>query len=118
MIRESDIKESADIKKILEIIINSIDPEKIILFGSQAKGNAKEDSDYDICILKDSIKKRRQVTQNLYMEFFGSNLAIDLIVETPNRFEELKDNPYMVYKSINENGVLIYDKRDAGKTVA
>jgi len=34
-------------------IVEEADPDKIILFGSRAKGEAKKESDYDICVLKE-----------------------------------------------------------------
>ncbi len=36
------------LEKAIEIIIRSVDPEKIILFGSRARGDHKKESDYDI----------------------------------------------------------------------
>ncbi|MDI6730949.1 MAG: nucleotidyltransferase domain-containing protein, partial [Candidatus Margulisbacteria bacterium] len=40
------------IKEIVEKIKDSIQPNKIYLFGSYASGNPKENSDVDICIIK------------------------------------------------------------------
>jgi predicted nucleotidyltransferase len=45
-------------KKLIEIIdkiSSNYNPEKIILFGSYAKGNPGEASDIDLFIIKDSI---------------------------------------------------------------
>ena len=47
----NSMDESA-ISQIIKIIIDVIDPDSIILFGSRAKGNAHDDSDYDICIFE------------------------------------------------------------------
>lgn len=50
-----------DIKKIQSEIVErlkSLQPEKIILFGSYAMGNATEDSDIDLFIVKDPKSKQ------------------------------------------------------------
>ena len=42
------------IDEIKRRIVENFKPEKIILFGSYADGNPKEDSDLDLLIIKDS----------------------------------------------------------------
>jgi predicted nucleotidyltransferase len=39
---------SDQIKQIIEIIINDYKPDKVILFGSRARGDDRPDSDIDI----------------------------------------------------------------------
>jgi len=39
------------VKKYAELVKNSYDYQKVILFGSYAKGNARKDSDIDIAII-------------------------------------------------------------------
>jgi predicted nucleotidyltransferase len=41
--------------RIIDIIVRTFDPDTIILFGSRARGDAREDSDFDICVLKEGI---------------------------------------------------------------
>lgn len=38
------------IKKIVTLIVNSVDPQKVILFGSRAKGKEHKGSDIDIAL--------------------------------------------------------------------
>ncbi len=39
------------LKEILEFLIKKLDPEKIILFGSRAKGYARSGSDFDLVVI-------------------------------------------------------------------
>ena len=55
------------LNKALDIIIRIADPDKVILFGSWARGDQSADSDYDLLILKKGIKKRRKLAQKLYI---------------------------------------------------
>jgi len=47
------------IKKLVNEIVNSIQAEEIILFGSYAYGNPDRDSDIDLCILTNDMSKRK-----------------------------------------------------------
>ena len=42
---------SNPLERAIEIIVKVADPDQIILFGSRARGDAKQDSDYDICVI-------------------------------------------------------------------
>lgn len=41
------------IAKMVKAIVDEVDPVQIILFGSQAKGNAKPDSDVDLLVVEE-----------------------------------------------------------------
>jgi len=99
-----------NLKEIIKRIVEEVDPDKIILFGSQAKGESKNWSDYDICVLKKDIKHRRKLAQRIYCKLFGVKVSVDIIVETLERFEELKQNKFLVYREIAEYGRTVYEK--------
>ncbi|MEN6443037.1 MAG: nucleotidyltransferase domain-containing protein [Methanoregula sp.] len=98
------------IQKIVEIIRQSADPERIILFGSRAKGTQKKESDYDICVIKTGVKHRRELAMKLYRDLYGVGVPVDVIVETPETFDELRDNPFLIYHDIAQKGRIIYEK--------
>jgi len=104
------VKKTDPLDKAIEIIIRSVDPDKIILFGSRARGDHKKESDYDICVIKKGVSHRRKVAQQIYRFLYGIGVPVDIIVETPEKFEELKDNPFMIYKEISKSGKLVYEK--------
>jgi len=91
-------------------IVKSFRPDKIIVFGSRAKGSAVGNSDYDICVLKRGVYGRRQLAQNIYTELFGVGASVDVIVEIPDKFEELKDKTFLIYYNIAKFGRTIYEK--------
>jgi len=107
----SDLTKKPEVlEKAIDIIIQSVDPDKIILFGSRARGDNKTESDYDICIIKKGVSHRRKVAQQIYRFLYGMGAPVDIIVETPEKFEELKDNPFMIYKEISKSGKVVYEK--------
>ena len=98
--------------KIIEVITRSADPDRIILFGSRARKDNKKTSDYDICVLKHGVSRRRQLAMKLYRDVYGIGVPVELIVETPEMFEKIKDNPFLIYHAIAHQGKVIYEKPD------
>ena len=97
--------------KAVEAIIQVADPDKIILFGSQARGTHKDgESDYDLLILKRGVKKTRQLAQKIYLNFRNIGAPVDVIVVDLNEYDELKKNPYMIYSEADKNGRTIYER--------
>jgi len=81
------------------------------LFGSRSKNNkADANSDYDICILKNNVSEKRKNTQELYKLLYSTGVAIDLIIETPEKFNELKAEHSFIYYQIDKYGKVIYEK--------
>lgn len=101
---------TSPLEKAIEIIVQMSEPDKIILFGSRAKGNYKNESDYDICVLKKGLKHRRKLAKRIYRILYSVDAPFDVIVETPEKFDELKDNPFMVYREIARDGKVVYEK--------
>ena len=73
------LKKTDPLEKAIEIIIRSVDPDKIILFGSRARGDHKKESDYDICVIKKGVSHRRKVAQQIYRFLYGGSLTFVLI---------------------------------------
>jgi uncharacterized protein len=97
--------------EIIDRIVALIEPEKIIMFGSRAKGNNTEDSDVDLLILKEGVNNRRQYTQKLYKDLMPINIALDIIIDTPENFEKHKKEKSFIYYQIDKTGILIYEKK-------
>ena len=96
--------------KIRDIIIETVHPDRIILFGSRATGNFTKESDYDIYIIKSGITNERVITRAVRRALFSCNVieSIDLIASNPEKFEKNKDNPYMISSDVNSQGIILY----------
>ncbi|MEA3416346.1 MAG: nucleotidyltransferase domain-containing protein, partial [Thermodesulfobacteriota bacterium] len=57
------------LEKAIKTIVKVAEPDKIILFGSHARGDDKPGSDYDLLVLKRGVKKQRLLTQKIYLSF-------------------------------------------------
>ncbi|MEK7398461.1 MAG: nucleotidyltransferase domain-containing protein [Candidatus Poribacteria bacterium] len=101
----------ASLEKAVKIIVDEIKPDKILLFGSRARGDYIGESDYDLCIIKEGIEHRRKLVQKIYRLLYGSGIPVDIIVETPENFERLKDYSSLIYKEIAKNGKVLYERQ-------
>ncbi len=98
------------LEKIRDVIVETVHPDKIILFGSRARGTHREDSDYDVFILKEGITNERTVIGEVDIAFFEKHVRghIDLVAANPEKFEKHKNNKNLVYKDIYDQGITIY----------
>jgi predicted nucleotidyltransferase len=96
--------------KIIPLIVSAASPDRIILFGSYARGDNNAKSDIDLLIVKKGLKNGLKITGDLYMDFFHSDIdiAVDLLIIDSDKYEELKDKIGFVYKIIHKEGKVIY----------
>jgi len=98
--------------------LKTINPEKIIIFGSYANGNANKNSDIDLIVVtndkvfpenySDKIKIYLKVS-NLLTEF-KKDIPIDLIVYTKPVYEKFVELGSVFSKEVEKNGKVIYEK--------
>ena len=103
----------SQIDKVVSLIISEVTPDKIILFGSYARGDYTENSDIDILVLKKGVKNERKISMRLYEALFNEkeiNVPIDIITMDYDRFYSMKNTIGFIYKSINEQGKIIYEQ--------
>ncbi len=114
------LEEDPTLKRIVETIVEVLDPDVIILFGSRARGDYDEKSDYDLLVLKEGIKpeeRRRlqwKVRRALLEKGLYSLCDIDVIVQSPERFKTLRGSRYMVYFWAYKEGKILYEKQRSG----
>ncbi|MGH7453572.1 MAG: nucleotidyltransferase domain-containing protein [bacterium] len=104
---------TSDLRHLVDILIREVEPDSIILFGSRARGDNEERSDYDICVLKTGVPHRRSLAKQIYRLLYDTGMPVDIIVETPERFDQLKDNRFLVYKDIAKHGQVIYERQNS-----
>ena len=93
---------------IIRRIVEVADPERIILFGSAARGDMNRHSDVDLLIVKegeDPLDLMRQIRRNLY----GVGAAIDAVVVTPQAIEHYGDSHALIIKPALQEGKVIYE---------
>ena len=99
-------------QEILEDIINriveTVRPEKIILFGSAARGEMGPNSDVDLLIIRKGGHSRKLVGQ-IYRKLHGVGAAVDAVMVSPADVERYKDSHALVIKPALAEGRVVYD---------
>ena len=102
-----------DLQKQIALAIEALEPEKIILFGSQAYGATHQDSDIDLLVIKnippEKVKEfRLLVRKKLWEKFKGQGKGFDVLVDSPDRIEERISLGDLFYDEIIKKGKVIY----------
>lgn len=79
------------IDEFVRRIVAVAHPERIIVFGSAARGQMGPDSDIDVIVVKTGVPHRRRLAQEIYMSLGGLGVAMDVIVATTEDVEHLQD---------------------------
>jgi len=89
--------------------------ECIYLFGSQARGDADQGSDYDLLVVvprSDLPRHRREALS--YDLLWGLTIPIDVIVLTRTEFNRSARVKTSLAAAAKANGILLYDRPKAG----
>jgi len=95
------------LREIIRRIVEVAQPEKIILFGSAARGEMGPNSDVDLLVVK-SGAHRRNLAGKIYMKLIGIGQAVDVVVVTPEDIERYGNCPALVIEPALREGRVIY----------
>jgi uncharacterized protein len=90
-------------------IVANFHPEKIILFGSQARGTADNHSDVDLLVISAIKEKRRELMVDMRRVLDKLEYAFDVIVLTREEFERDRKIPGTVGRYASKEGKVIYE---------
>ena len=93
---------------IIRRIVEVAQPEKVILFGSAARGDMNRHSDVDLLIVKEQGETLGLMAQ-IYDKLYGVGAAVDAIVVTPKDVERFKDSHALVIKPALQEGRVVYE---------
>src|SRR6266404_645888 len=80
-----------EIDRMVKRIVKKFRPEKIILFGSQARGDARPNSDIDLLVVMPVDGSIFEKCVEIRVALHGIPVSVDVIVTTPERFVSRKD---------------------------
>ena len=97
------------IEQIVHRLVAALVPECIYLFGSQARGDAGSDSDYDLLVVvPTSTLPRYRRDQAAFAALLGIGVAKDVLVLTHDEFERQRNVVCSLPATVEREGVLLY----------
>jgi uncharacterized protein len=96
------------VERVVKVIAEAIHPQKIILFGSRAKGTARPDSDLDLVVIYAGEKSKRQVKLDIHRLMEPLSVPMDLFVLSPEEMLRQRHVANTLAREIAERGVTVY----------
>lgn len=96
------------LRTITTRIAEAVRPEKIILFGSWARGERGPHSDIDLLIIQESDLSRPQRYAQVRRLFWGMGVPMDILVYTPEEFARYQSVPGSFTHTVAREGKVLY----------
>lgn len=103
------------IQRVVGTLRDEYRPDRIILFGSRVRGEAGEESDLDVLIIKESeqdeVARMQEVHRLLHRyQRRPYRLALDILVKTPEEVRQRLAMGDLFLRGIIERGKLVYER--------
>ncbi|HXC25037.1 MAG TPA: nucleotidyltransferase domain-containing protein [Gemmatimonadaceae bacterium] len=96
------------LEQITQTLVEHFHPQRIVLFGSRARGDARPDSDVDLMVeMESSLTRGRRAVEVL--KVFGIRpWAMDVVVYTPDEVAQLRGSVGTLLSVIEAEGRTLY----------
>ena len=98
----------AVIRRYARKVAEQFHPEKIILFGSAARGELGAHSDFDLLVIKRGKFNYWRLTTAIYRHLRGAGVAVDVVVATPEDVERYRHTHCLVICPALQEGKIVY----------
>ncbi len=99
------------LQDIVPRIVDVAQPERIIPFGSAARGEMGPHSDVDVLVVKAGDYNPSHVVGDIYMRLYGVRQAVDVLVVTPEQLEQYRDRHCLIIAPALREGKEVYHVR-------
>jgi predicted nucleotidyltransferase len=105
------VNQSQDLlDQIVARIRDALQPERIILFGSRARGVGRPESDYDLLVIKESELPRYRRAAHVYTILADVPAEVDVIVHTPQEVQDWGEVPEAFVTRTIRTGRIVYER--------
>ena len=102
------------ISELVQAIVDEVDPEQVILFGSRARGDFAERSDVDLIVIEEEPfgprRSRHDELNRLYGALSGFDIAADVLVYSVADVEYWRDSLNFVLARALREGKVLYER--------
>ena len=109
--RENGGYDYSAVDVVVDAIVGDLSPKMIFLFGSVARGTADGDSDMDLMVVMDTDEKHTRRSSDVQMALWRRKIVLDadIIVVTPEEYEENKGNEHSFIHEIVSTGKIVFE---------
>ena len=93
-----------------ERLVTQFQPDRIILFGSYARAAADQHSDVDLLVIGHFEGNRRALMVAMDRALGGLGFARDIVILTPEEFEEDRHIPGTIARPASLEGEILYER--------
>jgi len=97
------------LKEATERLVSRFHPQRIILFGSQARHTADDKSDIDLLVIYPLKGDRRRLMVAMDRALRGLPIARDIVILPPEEYERDKEIPGTVARPASREGRVLYE---------
>ncbi len=101
--------------RMVKAIVDEVDPDQVILFGSRARGDAREHSDIDLIVVESESfgpdRSRRRETVRLYRALAAFQVPTDILVYSREDVSYWRDSLNHVLARALREGKVLYERR-------
>jgi len=105
---------AVDVNKKIEVmakrLVEKFDPDKIILFGSHARGTGGLDSDVDLLVIKPVSGSKRKERVAMRIAVRGAGIAKDIVLATPEEVAKYQNVVGTIVRSALLEGKVLYER--------
>jgi len=102
-------REGNQVALAVKAAVQTFDPKaKVVLFGSRARGDARQDSDYDFLVLVNrpvDFQLKRQILDSLYEVELRTGCVIGTLIENVEAWQMMEHSP--IFSEIEQDGIAI-----------
>lgn len=98
------------IEEAVRRIVSVGRPQRVILFGSVARGRVDRNSDADFLVVtSEEVASPREESVRIRRALRGLSLPMDILVISQRRLAELANQPGLIYREALRHGKVVYD---------
>ena len=98
----------AVLEEVVRRVVDVAQPERIVLFGSAARGRMGPDSDVDLLVIKRGIARKRPLAIAIRRALRGLPEAFDILVATPDEVARYGESPALIFREALREGRTLY----------
>jgi predicted nucleotidyltransferase len=97
------------LRQIVERVVAAAHPSRVILFGSYGRGDANDNSDVDLMVIKPKLTNPREEMLDLYRAIHSVGAGVDVLLYSEAEYQRRSQVPGTVLYWARKEGRAMYE---------